>query len=89
VNWTAHPSPDGKSIVFISYEPGTTGHPANKPVTLRVMSLEDRSIHILFRLVGGAGTMNVPCWAPDSKRLAFVSYEMLAPETGDQSGTHP
>jgi TolB protein len=89
VNWTAHPSPDGKSIVFISYEPGTTGHPANKPVALRVMTLEDRSIHVLFRLVGGSGTMNVPSWAPDSKRLAFVSYQMLAPETGDQGGTHP
>lgn len=89
VNWTAHPSPDGKSIVFISYEPGTTGHPANKPIALRVMSLEDRRVHVLFRLIGGGGTMNVPSWAPDSKRLAFVSYQMLAPETVGQGGTHP
>jgi len=80
VNWTAHPSPDGNSIVFISYEPGTTGHPANKPIALRVMSLRDRSIHVLTRLIGGSGTMNVPSWAPDSKRLAFVSYQMLPAE---------
>ena len=77
VNWTPHVSPDGKSMVFISYEKGTTGHPANKPVMLRVMSLDDRKIRVLFNLIGGSGTMNVPSWAPDSKRLAFVSYQML------------
>jgi TolB protein len=80
VNWTAHPSPDGKSIVFISYEQGTAGHPANKPIALRIMTLSDRRIHVLFRLIGGSGTMNVPSWAPDSKRLAFVSYQMLPAE---------
>lgn len=77
VNWTAHPSPDGKSIVFISYEKGTTGHPANQPVALRIMTLSDREIHLLTRLTGGSGTMNVPSWAPDSKHLAFVSYQSL------------
>jgi TolB protein len=78
VNWTPHVSPDGKSIVFISYEKGTTGHPANQPIALRVLSLADGSIHVLFHLIGGSGTMNVPSWAPDSKHLAFVSYQMLA-----------
>jgi TolB protein len=86
VNWTAHPSPDGKSVVFISYEPGTTGHPANKPVELRILSLDDRSTHVLFRLTGGGGTMNVPNWSPDGKRLAFVSYQMLPP--GEDAGAH-
>lgn len=80
VNWTPHVSPDGESMVFLSYEKGITGHPANKNISLRIMSLKDRSVRILLNLVGGSGTMNVPSWAPDSKHLAFVSYQML-PET--------
>ena len=80
VNWTPHVSPDGKSLVFISYEKGTTGHPANQPIALRILSLDDRNIHGLFRLIGGSGTMNVPSWSPDSKSLAFVSYQMLPAE---------
>jgi hypothetical protein len=80
VNWTPHVSPDGKSMVFISYGKGTAGHPANQPIALRIMTLEDRRIHILFNLTGGSGTMNVPSWAPDSKHLAFVSYQMLPSE---------
>ena len=28
----------------------------------------------LVHLFGGQGTMNVPSWAPDSRRIAFVAY---------------
>ena len=77
-NWTPHPSPDGKWIVFLSYEKGVAGHPADKNVQLRLMSLKDRNVTTLARFVGGSGTMNVPSWAPDSRSLAFVSYEVLA-----------
>jgi TolB protein len=73
-------------MVFISYEKGTTGHPANKPIALRIMSLDDRKIRVLFNLTGGSGTMNVPSWAPDSHHLAFVSYQMLlAQQTGNSN----
>jgi TolB protein len=85
VNWTPHVAPHGKSMVFISYEKGTTGHPANRPITLRIMSLDDGKIHVLFHLTGGSGTMNVPSWGPDSKHLAFVSYELLPAEEGTVS----
>jgi len=37
-NWTPHPSPDGKSIVFISYDPSVTTHAANKDIALRILS---------------------------------------------------
>jgi len=75
-NWFAHPSPDGKSIVFLSYDKSVKGHPANKDVQLRLMSVADRSIKLLARLFGGQGTINVPSWSPDSLRVAFVSYQV-------------
>ena len=40
-NWFPHISPDGKSMVFLSYEKDVTGHPANKDVQLRLMTLSD------------------------------------------------
>lgn len=79
-NWTPHPSPDGKSILFLSYPAAITGHPANKDVALRILSTSDRSIRTLVNIVGGSGTDNVPCWAPDGQHFAFVSYQMLPTE---------
>jgi Tol biopolymer transport system component len=82
-NWTPHPSPDGKMIVFISYAPDVTTHAANKDIALRILSTTDNSIRTLVNLVGGDGSMNVANWSPDSKSLAFVSYQMLpAGDTG-------
>jgi Tol biopolymer transport system component len=78
-NWFAHPSPDGKWIVFISYAKGVNGHPANQDVTLRLMSLSDGKIRVLTKLFGGQGTINVPSWSPDSKNIAFVSYQRIFP----------
>jgi len=75
-NWFAHPSPDGKWIVFISYivDQGDA-HPFGKDVKLRLMSLDDRKIKDLTPVFfGGQGTLNVPSWSPDSKKVAFVSY---------------
>ena len=76
-NWFPHPSPDGKWIAFLSYGKEVSGHPENKDVTLRLMSLTDRKIAVLATLFGGQGTINVPSWSPDSKKLAFVSYQLL------------
>jgi TolB protein len=76
-NWFPHPSPDGQRIVFLSYEKDVKGHPENKDVMLRVMTLSDKRITVLAKLFGGQGTINVPSWSPDSRRLAFVSYLLL------------
>jgi Tol biopolymer transport system component len=76
-NWFPHISPDGQWMVFLSYGADVTGHPENKDVMLRLMSLADRKITVLAKLFGGQGTINVPSWSPDSKRLAFVSYILL------------
>ena len=81
-NWTAHPSPDGKSVLFLSYASDVTRHPANKDVTLRILDPETKNVRDLVEIVGGSGTDNVPNWAPDGKHFAFVSYQML-PAEGD------
>jgi hypothetical protein len=82
-NWFPHISPDGKWMVFLTYGADVTGHPENKDVMLRLMSLDpkanDKKITVLAKLFGGQGTINVPSWSPDSTQLAFVSY-MLVPE---------
>lgn len=76
-NWFPHISPDGHWMVFLTYERDVTGHPENKDVMLRLMSLSDQKITVLAKLFGGQGTINVPSWSPDSKKLAFVSYMLL------------
>lgn len=79
-NWFPHISPDGKWMVLLTYEKDVSGHPENKDVMLRLMSLPDKKIAVLAKLFGGQGTINVPSWSPDSKSLAFVSYALVAPE---------
>jgi WD40 repeat protein len=78
-NWFAHPSPDGKWLVFLTYGPEVKGHPPGQDVMLRLMSLPDQSIQLLAKLYGGQGTINVPSWSPDSKDVAFVSYQLEYP----------
>jgi hypothetical protein len=76
-NWFPHISPDGQRMVFISYDKSVTGHPENKDVMLRSMALSDKKISVLAKLFGGQGTINVPSWSPDSRGLAFVSYQLV------------
>jgi len=76
-NWFAHPSPDGKWLVFLSYSKTVKGHPADQDVMLRLMPAAGGEPRVLVKLFGGQGTINVPSWSPDSKRLAFVSYRLL------------
>ncbi len=76
-NWFPHPSPDGRYLVFLSYDTNVTGHPPNKDVTLRLLALGSNEITVLGHFFGGQGTINVPCWSPDSKKIAFVTYQRL------------
>jgi regulation of enolase protein 1 (concanavalin A-like superfamily) len=75
-DWFPHPSPDGKWILFISYsdEVAPGNHPPNKNVMLRMMPADGGNIQVIAHLYGGQGTINVPSWSPDSKKVAFVSY---------------
>ncbi len=76
-DWFPHLSPDGTQMVFLSYPKEVEGHPENKDVMLRLMSLKDGKISVLARLFGGQGTINVPSWSPDGTKIAFVSYALI------------
>ena len=34
-------------------------------------------IEVLGRFFGGQGTVNVPCWSPDGRRIAFVTCQLI------------
>lgn len=74
VNWFPHPSPDGKYVLYLAYPAGTKGHPYGLDVALRLMFAAGGAPRTLCQLWGGQGTINVPCWAPDSRRFAFMRY---------------
>jgi TolB protein len=74
-NWFPHISPDGKRIVFLSFsrDVAPDDHPFYKQVYLRLMSAEGGKPRVIAYVYGGQGTINVPSWSPDNKRVAFVS----------------
>jgi len=86
-DWFPHPSPDGKWLVFLSFPKGTPGHDVKTNVQLRMMPMPQRAAHVersdagsiqvLTQFFGGQGTINVNSWSPDSRKFAFVSYELL------------
>ena len=77
VNWFPHVSPDGKQIVYISFPPGTQGHPPNLDCQLKTMTPDGKDHREVISLFGGQGTINVNSWAPDSKRFAYVAYPIF------------
>ena len=74
VNWFPHPSPDGETVLYLSYPAGTEGHPAGLDVELRMMSAEGGECRTVAAFYGGQGSINVPCWAPDGTRFAYMRY---------------
>jgi TolB protein len=74
-NWFPHVSPDGRWIVFLSFtqDVAPDDHPFYKQVYLRLMPTTGGSPRVIGYVYGGQGTINVPSWSPDSRRVAFVS----------------
>ena len=74
-DWFPHVSPDRRWIVFISYPKNINpqDHPFYKHCLLRIMPYEGGKPRVIAYIYGGQGTMNVPSWSPDSKKIAFVS----------------
>ncbi len=78
-NWFPHLSPNGKWIVFLSFakEVSPNDHPFYKQVYLRLLPIQGGTPKVIAYVYGGQGTINVPSWSPDSKRVAFVSNTQM------------
>jgi TolB protein len=81
-DWFPHISPDGKKIVYIGYPAGTPTHnPRTVQIQLKLVAVNHDKVgtkqKTLVEGIGGQGTMNVNSWAPDSRRFAYVTYEVL------------
>lgn len=74
-NWFPHFSPDGKWIVYEAYpkEIDPLTHPFYKRIYLRIMPASRGIARTIAYIYGGQGSMNVPSWSPDSKKIAFIS----------------
>ena len=74
VNWFPHLSPGGDRLAYVSFPPGTLGHPADLDVIIRVAEADGDGTRDLVHLFGGQGTLNVNSWDPTGTRLAYVAY---------------
>ncbi len=78
-NWFPHVSPDGKQVVYLSYSKDgldPSEHLPNMQVQLRLMDYDGSKDRCILEFFGGQGSINVNSWHKDSRKLAFVLYEL-------------
>ncbi|WP_297796356.1 biopolymer transporter TolR [uncultured Eudoraea sp.] len=74
-DWFPHISPDKKWIAFISFpkDIDPSDHPFYKHCLLRIIPYNGGTPKVIAYIYGGQGSINVPSWSPDSKKIAFVT----------------
>ena len=78
-NWFPHVSPDCSKVVYLSYSKDgldATEHLPTMNVELRLMNYDGSGDKCLLGFFGGQGSINVNSWSSDSRRVAFVIYEL-------------
>jgi Tol biopolymer transport system component len=74
-NQFPHLSPDGRNMVFLSYEENREV-PGDRDAVLRMMSIADKKIKVLAKLRGDESTLGASPWSLDGKRIVLVSYQV-------------
>ena len=67
-------------MVYLSYRKGDLNpdeHLPNMEVEIWKMKADGTQQEKLITFFGGQGSVNVNSWAADSRRIAFVSYEIV------------
>ncbi len=78
-NWFGHISPDNKKLLSLAFRKGDLDpneHLPNMQVSLNLLDADGANPRKLLTFFGGQGSINVNSWAPDSRRAAFVYYEL-------------
>lgn len=73
-NSSPHISPDGKTLAFLSQQPGNAG--GHGPAALKVMRFDDGLIQRVVGLRGDRGSFSMQPWG-NAKRFAFITYQEL------------
>ena len=78
-NWFPHFSRTGSGYYTLHFpkDIDPTSHPFYKKIYLRLMPAAGGIPKTVAYIYGGQGTINVPSWSPDSKKIAFVSNSKL------------
>jgi hypothetical protein len=77
-NTHPYPSPDGRSLAFLTFDGPARSRGPLRDARLRLLSLADGNIDELARMLGVSSSLAAYPWSPDGQYLAFVSYQRAA-----------